>query len=108
MRTYDGFNVRHTTVAHFQRILVEDFVELRFFREMFSNQVEKAFSDVGGNILVEGWIVPDDFPLPCLLILVVVWWSWVVFKGVVVSRFSECIFIEGCGCFEYLLVGRKV
>jgi hypothetical protein len=37
--TYGGFDVRHATVAYFNRIFVKDFVELVVFREMLFNKI---------------------------------------------------------------------
>ena len=81
MVIYYSFDVAHATVAQFERVSVENFVETIRFGEMLVDQGEETFSHVGCYILtVRGvelrgvhWRVSS-----CM-------WSFTIGKVVVVS-----------------------
>ena len=60
-------------------------MELGFSWKIFPDGVEKVFSDVCGYFFIKRWVVPDDFSLSFLVLVVVDWLSWVVVESTIVS-----------------------
>jgi len=61
---YDDFDIGHTAVTQFDIVLVEYFVEFVLFLEVFFDEVEKEYADVGRKVFVVWRVKPDDFAFP--------------------------------------------
>lgn len=59
MCVYYPTHVVHATVADFDVVPVEYFLEDMVFWEVFVDQVEELFTYVGGHMFAEWWVVPN-------------------------------------------------
>ena len=59
--------------------------------EMFFDEIQELSSDIGYDVVVEGWIKPYNVPFPILATLIRLFWF--VFKLMVVARSFEGIVI---------------
>ena len=62
MCLYDGGNIRQTTVANFDGVAIEYFVEDGSLWEVLSNWLKKPVSDTCFYTFAVRWIEPDHTP----------------------------------------------
>ena len=67
MRCDDGAHVSHATVANFYSAPVEYFMVSMVLGEVFAYQLQELLANIGGNVLVEWWVKPDDITGPLSL-----------------------------------------
>jgi len=53
-------HVGHATVANFDVVAIEDFMEFMMLREIFFNNFKKVFSNISLDLFVKRGVVPQD------------------------------------------------
>ena len=93
-----------TPERDFHCVPADDFSKWVVLWEVFVNQFQKLFTNIGTHISRKGGVKPGYFPLS-LWFLILVGNGWVKLKGEVVSTFVEGILVRGPCQIEDLLIG---
>ena len=56
----DSSHIWHATITNFQRVGVEDLVQLGSLREVFKHKGAKSSADVRCNVLAKWWVKPNN------------------------------------------------
>ena len=104
MSLNNSLYVRHATVAQFESVSVEYFLQFVASREAFIDKAQKLSSYLGFDVLVVRRIEPDNFPGSVTSLGRCILW-WFKLQLVCISTLVQRVLVRSCSFVKHGFVG---